>query len=199
MDYGNHTLGEFLDGLAGATTPAGGSAAAVSGAMGAALCEMVCEQSVAAGGEGEGEGEGEAATTLVETRDDLRARRDGLLRLAGEDADAVEGLFLADAPDETDRERALEVPISVAEACLAVLEAAAVVADHAEGIVAVDAATGAILARAGLRAAALTVRTNADGTGDAAAADRATTRAREAETAGDEALEAVLAAVERGG
>lgn len=190
MSHTDRTLAAFTDGLAGPTTPAGGSAAAVAGAMGAALCEMVAAQAPPGGSEGAANDE------LARAGEDLRERRAALLELADEDTAAVEAAFLDADPDEAARERALEVPVAIAEACLAVLEAGAVVADHAEGTVAVDAATGAILARSGLRAAALTVRTNHDLVADEATAERAASRADEAETAGEEALQAVLAAVD---
>lgn len=183
MDAEDTTVATFLDDLAAGTTPAGGSAAAVTGAMGAALCEMVAAQS----GAGEDGGDPE----LDDAAETLRDRRGSLQALAEADATAVEALFLADAPTDADRERAVAVPQSIAEACLAVLEAAAVVADRAEGTVAVDAATGAVLARAGLRAAAVTVRANLDPDDDPAAGDRVAA----VETAGEEALQAVLAGV----
>lgn len=192
MTDGCQTVAEFLEGLAGETTPAGGSAAAVAGATGAALCEMVCTGSLA---------DGDGPTTdraLTGAREELRDRRAELLALADDDAAAVEALFLGDDPTEADRERALAVPVSVAEACQAVLEAATVAADRAGGELAVDAATGAVLARAGLRAAGVTARANLDRVADADVADGAEERLAAAEADGEEALQAVLAGVEDG-
>jgi formiminotetrahydrofolate cyclodeaminase len=43
MTFANQTISEFLEHVAAATvTPSGGAVAAIGGAAGAALCEMVC-------------------------------------------------------------------------------------------------------------------------------------------------------------
>lgn len=43
MNFADQTISEFLEDVAATTvTPSGGAVAAIGGAFGAALCEMVC-------------------------------------------------------------------------------------------------------------------------------------------------------------
>ena len=84
--YRTQPIDEFLSGIASRrVTPAGGSASAVSGAIGASLCEMVCLHTV------EKAGDDAVSQELVEAGETLRTQRDGLLTLADADA-AVERL-----------------------------------------------------------------------------------------------------------
>lgn len=164
MEIAEWSIGTFLQRVASRRlTPSGGAVAAVGGAMGAALCEMVCTHTDGA---------------LTEAAATLAAARERLLALADEDAAAVRAFddALAGATDagdegETDgrtaaleaaHERLLTVPIETAETCLLVVETAeAVLAEGNERAVA-DGVTGVLLAAAALEAAVYTARTNVE-------------------------------------
>jgi formiminotetrahydrofolate cyclodeaminase len=103
-------LPDFLDAVAAETpAPGGGSAAAVAGAMGAALVEMTARYSH----------DWERAATAGEA---ARLLREKLLRLAAEDAEAY-AAYLAAEPSERSAAlvRATEVPAAVAQAAADVL------------------------------------------------------------------------------
>lgn len=161
---------DFLDRIAGPEpTPGGGSAAALAGATGAALVEMVC-------------GLGKTRLGVPEERPRLDAARAGakdagarLRSLIDEDAlayDAVLAAFRLPKASEDEKtrrkaavaaamKRATEVPLSTAEACLVVLKAAQEAARHGNPSALSDARTGAALAWAGLAGALENVRINA--------------------------------------
>lgn len=167
MTYDDVPIGEFLDAIASErVAPAGGTTAAVAGAIGAALCEMVCTHTLAAETQNRA-GSGAAASdavggdgqSLSELRAGLHRRREALLSLADRDAAVVEELFGADGASSTRLERrAAGVPLSVAEASLGVLTDAEVVFARGRSGVAADAKTGAYLADAAVRASVETVR-----------------------------------------
>lgn len=189
MTYGERSIEAFLSTVASeAVTPAGGTAAAVGGATGAALCEMGCLHTDA------GESNGADAPDMSSVRDDLRWYRGRLLALADADADAVAAL-LAARPDGTGTEskRATGVPLAVAEACAAVLDHAAVLTDACNSAAVPDVVTGAFLAHAAVRATAFTVRHNADRLSDDAVADEVVRRAAAVERDADRAHERVVA------
>jgi formiminotetrahydrofolate cyclodeaminase len=153
------SLGAFLNDIASErVAPAGGSAVAIAGAMGAALCEMVCVHTLAARDDGWEGGDGPA---LARLRADLTRRRRALLRLATQDAALVDELFGGgNAGSERLRKRAAGIPLAIAEASLAVLEDAAVVFESGRAGVTADAKTGAYLADAAVRASLATARVN---------------------------------------
>ncbi|MFB6091803.1 MAG: cyclodeaminase/cyclohydrolase family protein [Haloquadratum sp.] len=161
------SLRTLLDDVAAdRVAPAGGTGAAVTGAMGAALCEMVCLH-----------------TDAGNLRSDLERRRQSLLALADRDAAVVDELFgggqAAEGPSADARlqKRATGVPLAVAEASLAVLAGADRLLEGGRSGVLADAETGAYLADAALRASLATVRINLDALADpafaATVADRA--------------------------
>ncbi|HEX6475148.1 MAG TPA: cyclodeaminase/cyclohydrolase family protein [Candidatus Limnocylindria bacterium] len=179
--------------------PGGGSAAALAGAMGAALVAMVAELTI---------GRPDAAPheqDLRELRDDALAHLDLLRRLAEQDAAAYEAVVTARRlPRETDEERATrtaelatamvaaaEVPLRTAEVAAEVLDLAHRIAPIGNPNAVSDAGVGAQLASASVRGAILNVRINlpylpADSPlrGTAAAnADRLERHATEVETA----------------
>jgi formiminotetrahydrofolate cyclodeaminase len=156
-------------------TPGGGSAAALSGATGAALVAMVCAMP-------------KTRTGSPEERARLDtglgwAREAGLRleRLVDEDSAAFDAVMAAyRLPKQTDAEKAArkeavaaalrkasEVPMQTAEACLVVMKAAAEAAAHGNPNALSDARTGAAMAWAGLLGAAENVRVNAASQGDA--------------------------------
>ena len=149
-------IGEFLDAIASErVAPAGGTAAAITGATGAALCEMVCVHTMAATDD-------EAADELSELRSGLRRRRGTLLALGEQDTALVDDLFDDDGePSIRLQRRAAGVPLAVSEAAASVLADAETAHRHGRSGVAADAKTGAYLADAAVRASLETVRINA--------------------------------------
>jgi formiminotetrahydrofolate cyclodeaminase len=144
-------LDRFLDDVASErVAPAGGTATAVSGALGASLCEMACIHTL---------GTDPAPADLADVREDLRAERAHLLDLAAADAAVVDDLFAAaDGPDDTTTKRAVGVPFTTAESCLTVLELASRVTADATRTAVADAATGVLLIDAAFRASVRTAR-----------------------------------------
>ena len=164
MSFADRTIDEFLDDVAAnAVTPSGGAVAAVGGAFGAALCEMVCIHTI------EKDDYADVRAELTEIRDELGARRGRLLELADEDSAAVDELQAAfETPNGEDRaellreksRRTAEVPLEIAEVCLDVLEHAKVVTAKGNRNALTDAGTGAFLAHAALQASIVTVQSN---------------------------------------
>lgn len=174
----------FLSELAGAApTPGGGSAAAIIGAMGAALLSMVCN--VTAGKKG---------LELVEP--DMRAVRDQTERLrarltamVAEDIAAFDGLMAAyRLPKTNDEEKsrraeaiqsnlraATETPLACARACAEVVMLARRAAEKGFAGVISDAGVGVLAANSALRGAALNVYINAPSLKDRSFATAATT------------------------
>jgi len=194
MHYGSQSVEGFLAGVASEeVTPAGGTVAAVVGAAGASLCEMVCIHTM------EADRDADVASELEGARDDLRRQRGHLLELADADADAVEALLRAfrDGADDADTARAAGVPLAIAEGCLTVLEHATVVTADGNPTAVPDAVTGAFLAHAALRAAAFTVRSNLEHVEDPSFAEEVRRRVADAERSAERALEEVLEHGER--
>ena len=189
MSYGERTIDQFLSDIASAdVTPAGGSATAVVGATGAALCEMVCIHTVAKADHAD------VAATLADSRDELRATRATLLDLADRDGEAVDALLAASDEDmAAATRRATGVPLAIAEACRTVLDHAVVVTELGTTNAVPDAATGAFLARSALQAAVFTVRYNVRGMDDPSFVAKMEERAADVESDSDAAFEQVLA------
>ncbi len=163
------TTGELLDRLASPDpTPGGGSAAALSGAVAAALVAMVASMA-------------KSRTGAVHERERLDAalgwaREAGarLRALVDDDAEAYDAVVaayrLAKGTDDekaarkaaiaTAMARATDVPLYSAEACLVVLKAAQEAAAHGNPNAVSDARTGGAMAYAGLTGAAENVRIN---------------------------------------
>jgi formiminotetrahydrofolate cyclodeaminase len=178
-------LGSYLDDLASnKPAPGGGSAAALAGAMGAALASMVAHFTV--GREKFAEVEEEVRAALGETE---RLRAD-LTRLMDEDERAYSQVTAAyRLPRDTDEEKALrtraiqsalmaaaEVPLEVAECCRAVLRQCVTMAEKGNPMLVSDAGVAARLAEAALQSAWLNVEINLRSIQDAgfAAAKRTT-------------------------
>jgi len=189
MTFADQTIGEFLDSVAsGQVTPSGGAVAAIGGAMGAALCEMVC---IHTAGTDETEA---AAAELSGVGDTLADRRERLLALADEDAAAVDAVGAAFESGDDNRiqaasKRSTEVPLETAEVCLDVVEHAGTVTAKGTPVAVPDAAVGALLAAAALQASVSTVRANLDMIDDGSFVAAMEQRAAEAEAAGDAALD----------
>ncbi|HSB61209.1 MAG TPA: cyclodeaminase/cyclohydrolase family protein [Vicinamibacteria bacterium] len=159
-------------------TPGGGSAAALSGALGSSLVAMVCGMpKTRTGAPGERARLDSALAWAREAGSRLRA-------LVQDDARAYDAVVAAyRLPKGTDGEkaarkaaiasamvRATDVPIETAEACLVVLKAAQEAAAHGNPNALSDARTGGALGWAGLVGAAENVRINAASQADAGSA-----------------------------
>lgn len=174
------TIATFLDGLASAApTPGGGGAAAISGAMGAALVSMVCNLTI--GKKKYVEVEAELKDMLAQS-EALRSQLTGMIAEDVAAFDAVMGAY--GLPKATDEEKAVraeriqaalkvatDVPLACCRACRAVIDLAEVVADKGNLNVISDAGVAVLSAHAGLRSAALNVYVNAKGLDDREFAD----------------------------
>ena len=171
------SLGEFHSALAAQTsTPGGGGAAAVTGSMAAALLSMVINFTL--GKKKYAEVEQEFQHHLLRSE----ALRLELLALADSDVDAFTAVAATySMPKESDAEKAArseamqtalkgaaQVPFTVAEKCLAVIELAAPVGAKGNPNVVSDAATAIYLAHAGLLSAIVNVNINLKNIKDAA-------------------------------
>jgi methenyltetrahydrofolate cyclohydrolase len=160
----------FLDQLAsGAATPGGGSAAAIIGAMGAALVSMVCNLTI--GKKKYADVEGEMKDVLAKT-EMLRKRLTVMIQDDVKAFDAVMGAY--GMPKETDADKAArgkaiqaalklatEVPLACARAAREVIDLAAIASDKGNLNVISDAGVGVLAGYAALQSAALNVFTNA--------------------------------------
>lgn len=161
---------ELLDRFASPDpTPGGGSAAALAGALGAALASMVCAMPKTRTGAAPERSRLDAALAWArEAGERLRA-------LVQEDTLAYDVVIAAyRLPKGTDEEkaarkaaiaaamaRATDVPLETAEACLVVLKSAGEAVSHGNPNALSDARTAAALGWAGLVGAAENVRINA--------------------------------------
>ena len=163
------TVRTFVEHLATSDpVPGGGSAAAMAGAMGAALVHMVVELTM---GRPAADGNQDA---LTRTRSAAVAWQSELINLAELDANAYDAVVRArKLPRETERQRdvrSVQLAASLREATripLATARAASEVLDLAEGLAPIgnrnavsDVGVAALLAVAALRGAALNVQIN---------------------------------------
>lgn len=199
------TVAEFTDILASEQPlPGGGSAAALTGALGAALAAMVARLTT---GRARYAGHDAEMRKIRDAADGLRAR---LLAMVDADPRAYQEVMIAyQMPRETESQRAYriqaiqaalrgaaEAPLEAAGLCLEVLELTAAVAAHGNRNAAGDTAVGALLAHAGLRGAAHNVRLNLALMHDAHYGDQTRRRVDELEAAGELALARALAAAD---
>jgi formiminotetrahydrofolate cyclodeaminase len=167
--YIEETLHRYLDDLATARpTPGGGSTAALSGAMGAALASMVCR--ITMGKEAYADVQREIEELLRRT-EYLRSRFQQLMQ---EDIEAYGRLAACyKLPRETSEERkyrtdmiqkqlveAALVPLEVAECAAELIQCCQRIAEIGSTTVLSDVATGAILASCSGKGAALMVHIN---------------------------------------
>jgi len=159
----------FLDQLASsAATPGGGSAAAIIGAMGAALVSMVCHLTI--GKKKYAEVEDEMQDVLAKT-EALRKKLTGMIQDDVKAFDAVMGAY--GMPKETDADKqardkaiqaalklATDVPLACSYAAREVIDLAAIASDKGNLNVISDAGVGVLAGYAALRSAALNVFTN---------------------------------------
>jgi formiminotetrahydrofolate cyclodeaminase len=184
-------VGDFLDEVATPDLlPGGGFVAAAGVAMAAGLVTMAAR--IAGREWAEGRGVAAQAETL----------RQRITPLAVRNADAYESAVATlrgeggargsrDEVIASALERAAEVPLDIAEAGVDVVALAALVAERGEPALRADAAVAALLAHAGVRAAATLVEVNLGTTPD----DERIVRAHDLVGAASVALERALAAV----
>lgn len=165
----NPTVHSFLDDLASAApTPGGGGAAALSGAMGAALVSMVCNLTI-----------GKEKFAGVESRLQEILRQSELLRgqltqMIEDDVAAFDTVMAAyRRPKNSDEEKAARtaaiqeaskkatlVPLAAARACAEVIDLCRPTAEMGNPNVVSDAGVAVLCAQTGLKAAALNVLIN---------------------------------------
>ena len=162
-------IDKFLDDLASQkATPGGGSAAAIIGAMGAALVAMVCNLTIGKKKYADVEAEMRA---LLERAEALRHRLTGMIEDDVKAFDAVMGAY--GMPKETEAEKAsrsaaiqdalklaTDVPLRCCQAAREVIDLAAVASAKGNLGVISDAGIAVLAAYAALRSAALNVYTN---------------------------------------
>lgn len=174
------TIQTFLDELAGkASTPGGGAAAAISGAMGAALISMVANFTIGKKGYEEVENESKDILDKAEKlRADLTDAINDDVRVFNRVMDSY-GM-----PKETDDEKAArsaeiqaalkeatDVPLECAKLCREVVNLSQPIADKGNNNVISDAGVAVLAGYAGLRSAALNVYINIGGIKDKEFAD----------------------------
>jgi methenyltetrahydrofolate cyclohydrolase len=174
---------KFLDDLAsGSPTPGGGSAAAIMGAMGAALVSMVCNVTI--GKKGYEGVEAEMRSVLSESE---RVRR-RLTAMVAEDIAAFDSILAAyKLPKSTEDDkavraaaiqaglrRATEVPLDCARVCAEVIALARRASEQGYLNVISDGGVGVLAGYTGLRSAALNVYINAPALKDRVFAEQAT-------------------------
>jgi len=167
--YTDQPLQDYLHALASEdSTPGGGSAAALSGAMGAALASMVCRLTL---GKEAYAGVRQEIEELLRRAENLRSRFQQLFQ---EDIEAYGRLAASyKLPRETSEERTVRgsaiqeqlveaalVPLEVAERAAELVQCCQRIAEIGNAAVLSDVAIGAILASGAGEGAALLVRFN---------------------------------------
>ncbi|HME38343.1 MAG TPA: cyclodeaminase/cyclohydrolase family protein [Steroidobacteraceae bacterium] len=179
---------KFLDDLAsGNPTPGGGSAAAIMGAMGAALVSMVCNVTIGKKGY-----EGVEAEMKAVRSESERVRR-RLTDMVAEDIAAFDSIMAAYkmpkvSDDDKERRataiqaglrRATEAPLDCARVCAEVIALSRRASEHGYLNVISDGGVGVLAGFTGLRSAALNVYINAPALKDRAFAERATSELKQ--------------------
>lgn len=163
------SIQQFLDELASkAPTPGGGSAAAIMGAMGAALVSMVCNLTM---GKKNYEAVEDDMKEVLERAENLRERLTDMIRADVEAFDRVMAAY--GLPKDSDEQRqarsqaiqealktATDVPLQCARASAEVVELSRAVAEKGNRNVVSDAGVAVVAGYAALRSAALNVHVN---------------------------------------
>ena len=170
----------FLDELASkSSTPGGGSAAAIMGAMGAALVSMVANLTIGKKNYESVEGDMKA---VLDNSESLRTRLTDMIKADVDVFDKVMGAYAL--PKDTDDQKtkrsemiqaalkeATDVPLACARLCADVIELSRPVAEKGNTNVISDAGVAVLAAYAALRSAALNVYINIGAIKDTAFAD----------------------------
>ena len=161
---------KFLDALASqSATPGGGSAAAIIGAMGAALVSMICNLTIGKKKYADVEPEMKEVLGKAEA---LRHKLTGMIEDDVKAFDAVMGAYGMAKETDADKaardkaiqaalKQATDVPMRCCHAAREVIDLGAIAADKGNLNVISDAGVGVLAAYAALRSAALNVFTNA--------------------------------------
>lgn len=187
---------------AGTPVPGGGSAAALTGALAAALGQMVAQLTVGRKKYAAVEEAIRATLSRLET-----ASRD-LARLASDDSAAYAAVMAAsklpqDSPEQAaarhatlqaTTRQAAQVPFAVAQHAVALLDDLAILATQGNANARTDAQVGAYLAHAAAHGAALNVLVNLDGIDEVALRDDLAEQVRALRAAADNGLQKVTAA-----
>ncbi len=174
-DFSELPIRQFLSLLASsAPTPGGGTAAAVAGAMGAGLAEMVTALTLAR------EKYASSHEAMRPIAQAAAAAREELLALAREDAQAYDEVVAARRlPKDTEEQkarrderisaanrRAAEIPMRTAREAARLLEAMPALAEKGNPSAASDAGAATLLLEASVQAALLNVAINLPGVSD---------------------------------
>jgi formiminotetrahydrofolate cyclodeaminase len=196
------TLGEFLEGLGSSDpTPGGGAAAAVAGALGAALIEMTANLTI---GRPRLVDVQEQALRIEQRASDLRARLEQLGDADAEAFDRVSAAYKlprADEAQQAARSRAIQdalrgaadVPLESARISAKVVQLAEEAAPVLNAAVISDVLVGALLAQAAVNGAALNVEINLASMTDAATAEHYARELASASEGVAERVERILA------
>jgi formiminotetrahydrofolate cyclodeaminase len=159
----------FLDELASnSPAPGGGSVAALSGALGAALSSMVCHLTIGKQGYEPFQDE---ILEILHKSEDLRKHLTDLIDKDTEAFNEVMGAMKL--PKETEEQKhhrqevmqmafkhAADVPMETARTCVQVMDLARVIAEKGNKNSISDAAVSVLMAQAGVQSAMLNVRIN---------------------------------------
>jgi formiminotetrahydrofolate cyclodeaminase len=159
----------FLDELASnSPAPGGGSVAALSGALGAALSSMVCNLTIGK------QGYEKVQDEILEILHKSEELRKHLTDLIDKDTEAFNEVMSAlKMPRETEEQKehrqqvmqtafkhAADIPLETARTCVQIMDIARVVAEKGNKKSISDAAVSVLMAQAGVQAAMLNVRIN---------------------------------------
>lgn len=205
-EFAELPIQKFLSDLASsAPTPGGGTAAAVAGAMGAGLAEMVTALTLAR------EKYAASHEAMRPIAHAAAAAREELLALGREDAQAYDDVVTARRlPKDTDEQkarreerisaanrRAAEVPMRTARAAVRLLEAMPELAEKGNPNAASDAGASALLLEAAAQAALLNVAINLPGVSDSAFVEAMRREAEDLQAAARNRRSAVLEIIRR--
>lgn len=160
--------------------PGGGSAAALSGVLGASLTMMVVNLS--AGKKNYEDLDGSIKTRFMNEFENVKAVQKKLIEFVDEDTKAFTGFMEAmKLPKDTEEQKkvrrrkmqeaslyALQIPLRTAESCFELLENQRTIAEYGNKNAISDVGVGAIFALSGLESAILNVHINLPGIEDEA-------------------------------
>ncbi|MBV9580223.1 MAG: cyclodeaminase/cyclohydrolase family protein [Chloroflexi bacterium] len=197
------TLGDFLERLGSSDpTPGGGAAAAVVGALGAALIEMTANLTI---GRPRLASVQDRAQSMVDRAAGLRSRLQQLGDADAEAFDRVTGAYKLPRADDAQKaartqaiqsalRAAADVPLESARISADVIALADEAAPVLNPAVISDVLVGALLAQAALNSAALNVEINLASMTDAATVERYSTELAQTQAGVAERIERILAA-----
>jgi len=178
----------FLDELASSSpTPGGGSVAALSGALGAALSSMVCNLTTGK------QGYETVQDEIIELLQKSEELRKDLTDLIDKDTDAFNEVMKAlKLPKETENQKeqrrnvlqtafkhAAEIPLETARKSIQILDVTRIIAEKGNKNSISDVAVSALMAQTGVQAAMLNVRINLDSIKDTEYVQQVTTELHE--------------------